>query len=119
MCTADPPYATFSCTQTLDGVRLDGPVAFADADHQFVIAPRNIIDPACKKRTALFELTEDAAVRDRRPRRLPVGRRHGVSPRVLVSYQSSNLIVDPSWETVMILAVGHLAGDDRSRPVGV
>jgi hypothetical protein len=58
VCWAMPPYDTFTCPQTLDGVRLDGPLAFFWNNRLFVIARKHILtDTLCRKRTALFEIT--------------------------------------------------------------
>ena len=59
VCTASPPYASFDCSRELDGVRLDGPVAFGYDDRTFVIARKHILGVANRKRTALYELTPD------------------------------------------------------------
>lgn len=55
-CWASPPYDTFDCPQTLDGVRLDGPVAFFHGDRLFVVARRHLLETAMRKRTALYEI---------------------------------------------------------------
>lgn len=55
-CWATAPYDTFDCSQTLDGVRLDGPVAFFHGSRLFVVARRHFLEPEDRKRTALFEL---------------------------------------------------------------
>ena len=58
ICWAMPPYDTFDCPQTLDGVRLDGPLAFFWNQRLFVIARKHIMgDNLGRKRTALYELT--------------------------------------------------------------
>lgn len=58
ICWASPPYDSFSCPQTLDGVRLDGPVAFFWNGRLFVIARKHILtDTLGRKRTALYEIT--------------------------------------------------------------
>jgi hypothetical protein len=59
-CWAVPPYASFDCSQILDGVRLDGPVAFADSGRQFVVARKHILGVRDTKRTALYELVGPA-----------------------------------------------------------
>jgi hypothetical protein len=56
VCWAEAPYTSFSCPQTLDGVRLDGPVAFWHDGRLFVIARKHILGPDNRKRTALYEL---------------------------------------------------------------
>jgi hypothetical protein len=59
VCWADPPFATWDCSRELDGVRLDGPVAFFDRDRLFVVARKHILGADDKKRTALYELHGD------------------------------------------------------------
>jgi hypothetical protein len=56
VCWADPPYASFSCPQVLDGQRLDGPVAFWHDSRLFVVAREHFLDTGDEKRTALYEL---------------------------------------------------------------
>jgi hypothetical protein len=55
VCWAEPPYDAFSCPQTLDGVRLDGPLTFFWHDRLFSIA-RKHLGADGRKRTALYEL---------------------------------------------------------------
>ncbi len=55
VCWADPPYDSFSCPQTLDGVRLDGPLTFWWNQRLMVIA-RKHLGADGRKRTALYEL---------------------------------------------------------------
>ena len=58
VCWSMPPYDTFDCPQQLDGVRLDGPLAFFWNDRLFMIARKHIMgDNLGRKRTTLFELT--------------------------------------------------------------
>jgi hypothetical protein len=59
VCWATPPYDHFDCPQDLDGVRLDGPVAFFHRDRLFVIARKHLLETRNRKRTALYELTGD------------------------------------------------------------
>ena len=59
VCWASPPFADFDCSRELDGVRLDGPVAFFHGARLFVIARKHFIEPRDRKRTALYELTGD------------------------------------------------------------
>lgn len=62
VCWAEPPYGSFSCPQTLDGVRLDGPLTFFWHDRLFSIA-RKHLGGDDRKRTALYEFGGlDAAV---------------------------------------------------------
>jgi hypothetical protein len=110
VCTSPRPYTSFDCSHTLDGVRLDGPVAFVDDGRMFVIARKHILGAANKKRTALYELSSD---------RLSITER-GVFPsagdtsyagiaavgdgRYLVSYYSSNIKEDQPWARAMLEA---------------
>ena len=108
MCTAAKPYGSFDCSSELDGARLDGPVAFTDKDRLFVVAREHLLDGSLnKKRTALYEITEDS----------PAGPFEfvdhgdfpsagdtsyaGVAPidgqRYVVTYYSSNILQDPPW----------------------
>lgn len=57
VCWAMPPYATFDCPQTLNGQRLDGPLAFFWQSRLFVVARKHIQDGTGRKRTSLFEIT--------------------------------------------------------------
>lgn len=58
ICWAMPPYDTFDCPQTLDGVRLDGPLAFFWSGRLFVVARKHVMgDNLGRKRTALYEIT--------------------------------------------------------------
>ncbi len=56
VCWADPPYAAFSCPQTIMGERLDGPLSFFHGSRLFVVARRHLGEDA-RKRTSLFEIT--------------------------------------------------------------
>src|SRR5581483_2105987 len=56
VCWATPPYDAWDCPQELEGVRLDGPVAFWWRGRLFVIARKHLgLDN--RKRTALYEIT--------------------------------------------------------------
>ena len=110
VCVASPPYAAFTCPQTLDGVRLDGPVAFASGGRQFVVARKHFIEVADRKRTSLYELvgapgaytvvdhgdfpsagdTSYAGV-------VPIA-----DDQFLVSYYSSNLTEDGPWVRALL-----------------
>ena len=57
VCWAEKPYDAFVCPQELNGVRLDGPVAFHWHRRLFVIARKHIPGPDFRKRTALYEIT--------------------------------------------------------------
>ncbi|HXU73212.1 MAG TPA: sialidase family protein [Polyangia bacterium] len=62
VCWAMPPYDAFTCPQELDGVRLDGPVAFWWQSRLFVAARKHLqSDTDPKKRMALYEITGDFA----------------------------------------------------------
>jgi hypothetical protein len=56
VCWSQPPYDSFACPQELDGVRLDGPVAFWHRERLFVVARKHIVDYRNRKRTALYEI---------------------------------------------------------------
>lgn len=107
VCWSNPPYRTFSCPQTLDGVRLDGAVAFYWHRRLFVIARKHLRGPGIRKRTALYEITGNLE-------HGPLGIvERGVLPsagdtsyagvvpiggsRFLVTWYSSPLAGDPSW----------------------
>jgi len=59
VCWAMPPYDAFTCPQTLDGVRFDGPVAFFYGDRLMVVARKHLLGTTNRKRTTLYELTGD------------------------------------------------------------
>ena len=62
VCWAQPPYSSFDCPQTLDGVRPDGPLAFFWNQRLFVIARKHILtDDLGRKRTALYEIVPAAS----------------------------------------------------------
>ena len=61
VCQAHRPFATFTCPYALDGVRLDGPVAFQWKNRLFVIARKHFIEAEDRKRTALYELVPGEA----------------------------------------------------------
>jgi hypothetical protein len=56
VCWSSPPYDAWQCPQTLEGVRLDGPVGFFHGDRTFVVARKHILGVDNRKRTALYEL---------------------------------------------------------------
>jgi hypothetical protein len=56
VCWALPPYDAWGCPQELEGVRLDGPVAFFWRDRLFVVARKHLGEDG-RKRTALYEIT--------------------------------------------------------------
>jgi hypothetical protein len=109
VCWSRPPFRAFRCPQTLNGVRLDGSVAFYSGHRLFVIARRHIHGPGIRKRTALYEITG-------RLEGGPIGIHYwgdvpsagdtsyaGVAPiggsKFLVTWYSSPLRGDPSWLT--------------------
>jgi hypothetical protein len=117
VCTAAPPFSTFDCSNELDGARLDGPVAFFYDKRLFIIARFHFLEVANRKRTDLYEIEYDS---ETGPFRF-VDHGHfpsagdtsyaGVVPldgegssRLLVSYYSSNLKLDPPWARAMFEA---------------
>ena len=112
-CWADPPYASFDCTNEIDGQRLDGPLAFFWNQRLFVIA-RKHLQPSDRKRTSLFELSGDfttnAAPQVKEWGELPsagdtsyAGVAFVDDHRALVSWYSSYIPDDESW----IFAILH------------
>jgi hypothetical protein len=55
VCWSDAPYASFRCPQTLDGVRLDGPLTFWWNGRLLSISRKHLGGDG-RKRTALYEL---------------------------------------------------------------
>jgi hypothetical protein len=114
VCWASPPYAAWDCSRELDGVRLDGPVAFLRGSRLFVIARKHFIEAADRKRTALYELTGDFNGGDLaiiEHGELPSAgdtSYAGVAPidrdRVLVTWYSSPLVFDDPWSTAVFAA---------------
>ncbi len=111
VCWASPPYTTWDCSRELDGVRLDGPVAFFHGSRLFVVARKHLIEDAMRKRTALYELTGDLDGGD-----LSIIEHHelpsagdtsyaGVAAidgdHVLVTWYSSPLADDAPWATAI------------------
>jgi hypothetical protein len=107
VCWAKKPYREFSCPQELNGVRLDGPVAFYWGKRLFVVARKHLPGPDIRKRTALYEITGDLEGG-------PIGiREWGELPsagdtsyagvarigdgRFLTTWYSSPVAEDPSW----------------------
>ena len=107
VCWSSPPYGRFRCPQTLDGVRLDGAVAFFWRQRLFVIARKHLPGPGIRKRTALYEITgnlDGGPIHIREWGEFPSAgdtSYAGVVPlggaRFLVSWYSSPLAGDPSW----------------------
>jgi hypothetical protein len=107
VCWARKPYTTFSCPQELNGVRLDGPVAFYWRRRLFVIARKHLQNTDFLKRTALYEITgnlEGGPIGIREWGELPsagdtsyagVARLGGA--RFLATWYSSPVAEDPSW----------------------
>ncbi len=106
VCWADPPYDAFSCPQTLDGVRLDGPLTFFWHDRLFSIA-RKHLGADGRKRTALFELggtLEGGPLTIREWGELPSAgdtSYAGIAPlpdgRFVATWYSGELAADDAW----------------------
>jgi len=107
VCWAAPPFSSWDCSRELRGVRLDGPVAFFHGARLFVVARKHLIEPAARKRAALYELTGDLDGGD-----LAIVERGelpssgdtayaGAAPldrdRVLLTWYSSPIVPDRSW----------------------
>jgi hypothetical protein len=111
VCWALPPYTAWDCSRELDGVRLDGPVAFFHGARLFVVARKHFIEEAGRKRTALYELTGDFNGGDLsiiEHAELPSAgdtSYAGVAPidrdRVLVTWYSSPVMFDAAWATAI------------------
>jgi hypothetical protein len=109
VCWSSPPFARFTCPETLNGVRLDGSAAFYWGERLFVIAREHLRGPGIRKRTALYEITgnlEGGPIGIRKWGDFPSAgdtSYAGVVPlggaRFLVSWYSSPLKGDPSWLT--------------------
>ena len=107
VCWSAPPFASWDCSRELDGVRLDGPVAFYYGARLFVVARKHLLGPDSKKRTALYELTGDLDGGDLdivERRELPSAgdtAYAGVAPidrdRFLVTWYSSRVAADQPW----------------------
>jgi hypothetical protein len=107
VCWSRPPFARFTCPETLHGVRLDGSVAFYWGQRLFVIAREHLHGPGIRKRTALYEITgnlEGGPIGIHKWGEFPSAgdtSYAGVVPlgrgRFLVSWYSSPLKGDPSW----------------------
>lgn len=107
-----PPYDTFDCPQTLDGQRLDGPLALFWNSRLFVVARKHILtDTLCRKRTSLFELTgtlEGGPLDIHEIGELPsagdtsyAGYAMLDANRAAVAWYSGDLDRDESWQTGM------------------
>jgi hypothetical protein len=101
VCTAPRPYTRFDCSRVLDGVRLDGPIAFDYHGRTFVIARKHLLGIENRKRTALYELTLSTIVEHGELPSAGDTAYAGVAPidgsRFLVTYYSSNIADDPPW----------------------
>jgi hypothetical protein len=112
VCWASPPYTAWDCSRELDGVRLDGPVAFFHGSRLFVIARKHFIEAADRKRTALYELTGDLDGGDLaivEHGELPSSgdtSYAGVAPidrdRVLVTWYTSPVTSDDAWAIAIL-----------------
>ncbi|CAN5757696.1 sialidase family protein [soil metagenome] len=107
VCTADYPFASFTCARELTGVRLDGPVAFAWEHRTFVVARKHFLEVENRKRTALYEIVGDGIVEHGELPSTGDTAYAGVasledSGRFLVSYYSSNLHQDGPWVRAML-----------------
>lgn len=108
ICKAARPYTSFDCSTELDGVRLDGPVAFTWKDRTFVVARKHLIEARDRKRTALYELVDGAPGWIEHGEFPSAGDTSyaGVAPiddnRFVVTYYSSNLHEDPPWSLGML-----------------
>jgi hypothetical protein len=114
VCTAPPPYAQFDCSQEIDGERFDGPLSFIWQSRVFMVA-RKHLQPTARKRTALFELTNDVEVKEWGE--LPsagdtsyAGMAMLDDHRALVSWYSSNLQDDANWVVAILDATDIWTG---------
>jgi hypothetical protein len=107
VCWSKRPYKSFTCPQDLNGVRLDGPVAFYWGKRLFVVARKHLQGPDLHKRTALYEIRgnlEGGPLGIREWGELPSAgdtSYAGVVPlgdgRFLATWYSSPVVEDPSW----------------------
>ena len=114
VCWAQPPYDSWSCPQTLDGVRLDGPVAFFHDSRLWVIARKHFIEDADRKRTSLYEITgtlEGGPIDIREIGELPsagdtayAGAADIDKDHVLVTWYSSSISADEPWARAILEA---------------
>lgn len=109
VCTSDPPYGAWDCSGELDGVRLDGPVAFEWDQRLFVVARKHFIEPEDRKRTALYELSGDPLTWTEHGEFPSAGDTAyaGVAPiddggKFLVTYYSTNLHQDGPWARAIL-----------------
>jgi hypothetical protein len=111
VCWSAPPYASFSCPQVLDGVRLDGPVAFFNRGRLFVVARKHFLETQNRKRTALYELVGDegAELSIIEHVELPsagdtayAGVARIDADRFLVTWYSSSILQDGPWARAIL-----------------
>ncbi|MBV8759340.1 MAG: hypothetical protein JO257_18780 [Deltaproteobacteria bacterium] len=106
LCTAQRPYSTFDCSQELDGVRLDGPVAWTYEGRTFMVARKHLMEARDRKRTALYELSGTTWIEHGEFPSAGDTSYAGVAPiaggKFLVTYYSSNLHEDPPWSLGML-----------------
>jgi hypothetical protein len=106
VCWAEAPYASFSCPQVLDGVRLDGPLTFFWHERLFSIA-RKHLGADGRKRTALYEFggtLDGGPLTIREWGELPSAgdtSYAGAAPlpdgRVLATWYSGDVAADDTW----------------------
>jgi hypothetical protein len=107
ICWATPPYTSFDCSAKLDGVRLDGPLAFFAADRLWVIARKHLLDGSGRKRTALYEITgtlDGGPIAIKEWGEIPsaadtayAGYAMLDQRRALVSWYSGDIVLDKPW----------------------
>jgi hypothetical protein len=106
VCVAAPPYLTFDCSAEIEGQRFDGPLVFTWQSRLFMVA-RKHLQPSARKRTALYELTNNVDVKEWGE--LPsagdtsyAGMAMLDDHRALVSWYSSNLQDDANWVVALV-----------------
>jgi hypothetical protein len=114
VCWAQPPYDTFTCPQTLDGQRLDGPVAFFHDNRLWVVARKHFIEPEDRKRTTLFEITgnlDGGPIDIREVGDVPsagdtayAGAADVDANHVLITWYSSSIPADEPWARAILEA---------------
>jgi hypothetical protein len=105
VCTASRPYTSFDCSGTLDGVRLDGPMAFTYDHRTFMVARKHFLEVGNRKRTALYELDGTTWIEHGEFPSTGDTSYAGVVPidatRFLVTYYSTNIKQDEPWARAM------------------
>jgi len=106
VCWSTAPYTAFDCPQTLDGVRLDGPLAFWHGARLFVVAREHLLETG-RKRTTLYELggeLEGGPLTITSLGRFPsagdtayAGAATVDADHALISWYASDLLDDQSW----------------------